>query len=233
MEAVRAALNRRDGEGVREAWAQTGATGNEAKAICSLLTLSGGPEVLAEAERLSNAPGVLTAIARLRAIHAAVARRGLADHVTFDLGETRGMGYYTGMAFEGFAPGLGFPLCGGGRYDELIGRYGVPRPAVGVALLSERVRLALNGAAGALARPDLLVASGVACACWQEIEHLRQRGWRVEADVLVRSEAELRELARARGIPRLAVRAEGGQVCIVTEGDERWLTWEALAEVPL
>ena len=43
-------------------------------------------------------------------------------------------GYYTGAIFEVYDPALGVPLGGGGRYDELLGRFGRPLPAVGFAL---------------------------------------------------------------------------------------------------
>ena len=228
IEAVRAALNRKDSAGLAEALEEAGVDGAGTGALERLPALCGGPEVLAEAEQLAEHPALKAAVQRLDAIHSALARRGLAEHVLFDLGDTRGMGYYTGIAFEGFAPGLGFPLCGGGRYDELIGRYGRPRPAVGVALLTERVRLALNGACSAAGGPDLLAASAVASACWQEIEALRTQGWRIEVDVLGRDEAALRAEG-ARGL-RVALASAEGRVLVLDSGAERWLTWAELGE---
>ena len=44
---------------------------------------------------------------------------GAAEYVIFDLGVIRDINYYTGMVFEAYTPGLGFPLCGGGRYDHM------------------------------------------------------------------------------------------------------------------
>ena len=232
VEGVRAALNRKDAQGLAEAIASAGITGPTAAALQSLPTLWGGPDILAQASGLSEHPAARRAIERLQAIYQVLERRELADHVIFDLGETRGMGYYTGIAFEGFTPGLGFPLCSGGRYDELISRYGTPRPAVGVALLTERVHLALGGASGGLARPDLLVAMPVAQESWHQVERLRSQGWRVEADVLGRGEASLRTLAAERQIPYVALAAEGEQVYLysLAEGVASWLAWRSLEE---
>jgi ATP phosphoribosyltransferase regulatory subunit len=56
---------------------------------------------------------------------------GVSDHLTIDLGETRGLDYHTGITFEGFVSGLGEPVCSGGRYDNLTVRYGYPAPATG------------------------------------------------------------------------------------------------------
>ena len=42
--------------------------------------------------------------------------------------------YYTGIHFELFVAGAGRAAGAGGRYDELMGRFGRPMPAVGVSL---------------------------------------------------------------------------------------------------
>ena len=55
-------------------------------------------------------------------------------HVVYDLGEVRGLDYYTGIHFELYIAGAGRAAGAGGRYDDLMGRFGRPMPAVGVAL---------------------------------------------------------------------------------------------------
>jgi ATP phosphoribosyltransferase regulatory subunit len=55
-------------------------------------------------------------------------------HVVYDLGEVRGLDYYTGIHFELFVAGAGRAAGAGGRYDDLMGRFGRPMPAVGVSL---------------------------------------------------------------------------------------------------
>ena len=69
----------------------------------------------------------------------------VADRVIFDLGLVRDLGYYTGAVFEVYDPALGEPIGGGGRYDELLGRFGRPLPAVGFALGIDRLHIALAG----------------------------------------------------------------------------------------
>lgn len=58
----------------------------------------------------------------------------LRDRVLYDLGEVRGFDYYTGIHFEVFAEGIGRAIGMGGRYDDLMGRFGAPMPAVGFTL---------------------------------------------------------------------------------------------------
>jgi ATP phosphoribosyltransferase regulatory subunit len=55
-------------------------------------------------------------------------------HLVYDLGEVRGLEYYTGVHFEVFVAGAGRAAGAGGRYDDLMGRFGRPMPAVGVSL---------------------------------------------------------------------------------------------------
>jgi ATP phosphoribosyltransferase regulatory subunit len=105
-------------------------------ALVRVPQLRGGPEVLDEITG-GEADG-------LRAIFTALPDH-VAQRIVFDLGLARGLGYYTGSVFDVLDPALGAPLGGGGRYDDLVGRFGRALPAVGFALHVDRVHLALAG----------------------------------------------------------------------------------------
>ena len=102
--------------------------------------LRGGPEVLAG----SGGAGRPTRSRGLRDVLDLLAP-AVAERVIFDLGLARGLGYYTGAVFEVYDPALGAPLGGGGRYDDLLGRFGRALPAVGFALDVDRLHAALSG----------------------------------------------------------------------------------------
>ena len=53
------------------------------------------------------------------------------------------MSYYTGVSFTLLAEGPGEPVGGGGRYDELLARFGAPQPATGFAIDVENLEWAL------------------------------------------------------------------------------------------
>jgi ATP phosphoribosyltransferase regulatory subunit len=101
--------------------------------------LRGGPELLDDAEG-----PVAGAVAGLRAVYALL-EPAVAERVIFDLGLVRNLGYYTGAVFEVYDPALGAPIGGGGRYDDLLGRFGRPLPAVGFALTIDALHVALTG----------------------------------------------------------------------------------------
>jgi ATP phosphoribosyltransferase regulatory subunit len=109
----------------------------------------GLPEALVDVPQLRGGPEILDEITGgeaggLRAILEHVPDR-VRDRLVFDLGLARGLGYYTGSVFDVLDPALGEPLGGGGRYDDLIGRFGRALPAVGFALHVDRLHLALAG----------------------------------------------------------------------------------------
>ena len=103
--------------------------------------MRGGAEVLARARELGGAP-VERAAERLQATYEALVERGVAGRVQLDLGLLRDLGYYTGSILEVYDPALGHILGGGGRYDDLVARFGRPMPAAGFSLYLERVHLA-------------------------------------------------------------------------------------------
>jgi ATP phosphoribosyltransferase regulatory subunit len=109
--------------------------------LAALPQLRGGREVIDRAVELGGRD-VSAAIARLRDTAESIERRGISERVIFDLGLVHDLGYYTGAIFEVYDPALGHILGGGGRYDDLLGRFGRPLPACGFGLYVERVHVA-------------------------------------------------------------------------------------------
>ncbi len=134
-EAALAALGRRGrGVGAREG--------------LPLLATLYGDGALERARTLARAvPGAALALREVEAALRIARRRGLGA-VAIDLGETRGLGYYTGITFAGHAPGAGSAVATGGRYDELLARFGRPGPAIGFAVDLEFATQALERANG-------------------------------------------------------------------------------------
>src|SRR5690606_4777256 len=101
-----------------------------AEALHQLPELIGRSEILTRAAALAVCDEAREAIDRLTRIDALLNEEEKA-RIVYDLGEIRGLGYYSGMRFEVFVAGHGSAVGSGGRYDQLLDLYGLDRPAVG------------------------------------------------------------------------------------------------------
>ncbi|NWF70478.1 MAG: ATP phosphoribosyltransferase regulatory subunit [Chloroflexi bacterium] len=176
--------------------------------------LSGSPAaVLPEAEKILASYAIdRSALDALRELVRALEHYGLGwEHISLDLGLSRGLQYYTGTIFEVHHGGLGEErqLCGGGRYDDLIATLGGLNdiPATGFAFGLERLHLALESEGGAKGGPQPLVRALIAAIDAQDFpyavetaERLRAHGVPVELDVRQRSVKSNLQYADKRGI---------------------------------
>lgn len=107
--------------------------------IKNIPTLFGGRDVIDRAREIADNPVSLRAIDNLEKVYKILTIYGVDDSILIDLGEVRGFEYYTGVIFEGFVKGIGSEVCGGGRYDNLLERYGAKIPATGFAVDINRI----------------------------------------------------------------------------------------------
>jgi ATP phosphoribosyltransferase regulatory subunit len=132
--------------------------GHERELIAKLPTLRGGRDVLSDlASRVPAAEAACTALlATLDLLDA----HGAGDAVMVDLGVLRDWGYYSGVVMEAYAPGVGRPVAVGGRYDGLVGKFGAARPAIGAAVILDRLHEAIAARNGNGAPQDGIVLAG-------------------------------------------------------------------------
>jgi ATP phosphoribosyltransferase regulatory subunit len=132
--ALMDAVDRKDLPTLRALCAQEVAPGQARDALLMLAQpprpQTAAHELLARAEAMAPSEEARLALRRLGEVLDRVGDRCL----EVDLGEVRGLGYYTGIVFNLYAPGAPKAVGGGGRYDSLLGRFGDPRPAVGFSL---------------------------------------------------------------------------------------------------
>ncbi|UFS68517.1 ATP phosphoribosyltransferase regulatory subunit [Geomonas sp. RF6] len=127
------AIAKKDVSAVREILEKEEASDAVKESIAALPRLYGGREVLETARRVANNERSLKALDNIAQVLEILDIHGVSDYLTIDLGEIRGLDYHSGLTFEGFVAGLGEAVCGGGRYDDLTGKYGFPAPATGFA----------------------------------------------------------------------------------------------------
>ncbi len=120
---------------------------------------------------------------------------GIQEHVLIDLTMIGDFSYYTGMTFEGYASHLGFPVCSGGRYDNLLAQFGRPAHATGFALKTTRILEVVEDAAEQRERTLVAYASTRRQEALVKASQLREQG-AIVVTALV-STAELEELLAA------------------------------------
>jgi ATP phosphoribosyltransferase regulatory subunit len=142
--------------------------------LLALLELHGDAEILTLArDRLAAAPdSVQQALDDLSALQAQLPPN---VNCYFDLAESRGYRYHSGVIFAVYTEGQGQAIAKGGRYDGLCRLYGRDRPATGFSTNLRLLATLLNESPLPTAR--IIFAPAVAdAALMQQVKALRQAG---------------------------------------------------------
>ena len=203
-------------DAVKEELAEKGLTPAAVAVIEPVLTLSGST-----AEKIARMREVLAAskvgckgLDEVSELFGLIAKAGVSIDVELDLSLARGLNYYTGAIFE--VKALDYQIgsiCGGGRYDDLTGIFGLPGlSGVGISFGADRIYDVLSGLnlfpQGMAGSADLLFTNmGEAEVAWllPVAASLRKRGIRCE---IYPEAAKLRkqfEYADRKGIRYLAI----------------------------
>jgi len=197
---MREAIARKDTSGLQALLEKTPVSDRAREEIAALPRLFGGREVLDRASRIVANDRSRRALDNLSKVLEILEVYGVEEHVTFDLGELRGLDYHTGVTFQGFLGGVGQAVCSGGRYDDLTNRYGYPAPATGFAFNILNLLFALDRELDetAIRHTDLLIfQKGDDKKPAQKVARaLRERGYSVARDMIARGLEETLDYAR-------------------------------------
>ena len=143
-------------EKVEEEMAEKGIAADGIAVIRQILSLEGGTaEKLSRMKELfsgGSASGVcsetgMKGLDELEELFGLIEAAGISQEVGMDLSLARGLNYYTGAIFE--VKALDWPIgsiCGGGRYDNLTGIFGLPDVSgVGISFGADRIYDVLKG----------------------------------------------------------------------------------------
>lgn len=205
---IRAALEKRNLVDLTNAVEDTDLPTKAKEALKSIPMLQGKNEVLEAASALALNEQSQRALDNLHSIYKLLQAYGVADYVSFDLGVIRDFDYYTGMVFEVYAPGIGYPICGGGRYDKMLSDFGTDCPATGFALGIERLMLALtnqNIVDNVSLNKDVYVAYGedLQQKAIAKVIELRRKGKTVEMGFVAQSKAQAEEYKASKEFKEL------------------------------
>ena len=153
-------INRQPHEVSTERLVAAGMARDQAATLIQLMKPTSGEDLFA----VARTPAVVKALDDFDRYFTRLDQLGVRAWVDLDLSIVRGLAYYTGIVFELFdAKGELRAICGGGRYDKLLGSMGGPDlPALGFGMgdvvLTELLRD--RGLNVTVASPDFWVAGG-------------------------------------------------------------------------
>jgi ATP phosphoribosyltransferase regulatory subunit len=220
---LRAVLARKDLSSLERLVADLPAPAGVADALLALPTLFGHAEVLERAQALARSKRAERALRNLAEVHRLLTIYGLADSVLLDLGEVRGFDYYSGMYFEAYVADFGAAVAAGGRYDQMLARFGYDCPAVGFAFDVARALSVMEaqGVQVPLRGPDFFIIDFTAekTAALSLARRLRDLGRSVARDIVTRGLDESLAYARAQRAERVIVvgspRTRAGEALVI------------------
>jgi len=186
------ALKKKDQEALSRAIRKSKAAKPVKDAISTLPSMFGGMEVLREAKKIRS---ISKYVVELENVISVIGDYQSDCDINIDLAEIRGFNYYTGVTFEILSRDIQSPLVRGGRYDELMGKYGHDAPATGFAvdvesLLSQHRRDGENNQIHFVVIPK---KPGLRREAIRLAEWLRSSGFKVVLDLnLDKAQMELR-----------------------------------------
>ena len=143
------------------------------------------------------------ALDNLRSIYVLLGEYGFKDVISVDLGMLQSIDYYTGSIFKCYTHGVGFPVCAGGRYNNLVGKFGRNLSAVGVAFGINRILSALRKTYSSgrkkLSCPVIFAAKGCAAEAYSFAKRLRGKGGCCELYIGGDDIKEVMEYSKGKG----------------------------------
>ena len=196
---VRSLVLEKDFVGLRHFFEKAGLESAKQEQLLGLLTQPIAAEDITQL--MSGLPPCLqTALAELREILHLLENYGYGSYIQLDLSTLRSQTYYTGMVFEIYTAGIGYPIGGGGRYDKLLRNFGKDYPATGFALGIERLLLSLPPKDKKSQKIFLAAESFAAnkIRLLQEAKTLRNSGRAVVVDLRDLTKEQAQELAEKK-----------------------------------
>ena len=132
-------------DGVRNELLESGFDPDAVRRMTGLYGGEGNADLFGFAGRIGGEETARIARDLDTVMKASAAAAGGGFSIVFDPSLVRGMSYYTGTIFEITMDGYGYSVGGGGRYDEMLGKFtGQNVPACGFSLGFERIVGALS-----------------------------------------------------------------------------------------
>lgn len=114
------------------------------QALLGVNSLFGSHEILDQALETADNPRSQKAVERLRQVYELLKIYGVEQYISFDLAMVSKYNYYTGVIFNAYTYQAGSAIAKGGRYDNLLEKFGKPAPATGFVVMIDDLVTALT-----------------------------------------------------------------------------------------
>jgi ATP phosphoribosyltransferase regulatory subunit len=173
----------------------------------SLPNMYGNGDMLESALGFSQNERCRAALVNIKQVYSVLKDYDLNRYISIDLGMVQSLNYYTGIIFRGITKEIGYPICGGGRYDKLVSEFGRNLPATGFALGIKRVLIALERQQRLEQIPPVdvlfVMENTYLAECYRMIQSLRNQGLRVECFLESSTENDPIAYAKKKGIKKV------------------------------
>lgn len=142
--ALREFISVRNTFGAEELLSGKGIDSDDIAAILKVSELFGSYEIIEEARKVANNKRSNEALDRLCKVYELLKLYGVEEYISFDLGMVSKYNYYTGVIFSAYTYQAGSAIAKGGRYDNLLEKFGKPSAATGFVMLVDDLMTAMQ-----------------------------------------------------------------------------------------
>lgn len=133
--AMLAALRSKNAHTLRALALQSGCTVAQGETLAALATLAGPvAEILPKAAAMACCDEMHAAVTALQSLYDTLCAIGIQQKLRLDFSITSDVDYYNGLMLQGYVQGVPHAVLAGGRYDNLMRRFGKPQAALGFAV---------------------------------------------------------------------------------------------------
>ncbi len=215
-EKLRERIDCKDSLGIKELTEKLNLDDEIKSLMIALPDLFGDLSVIDKADVAGLNAASKAALENIRSIYNLLAAYGYGDVIAIDLGMLQSIDYYTGSIFKCYTHGVSFPVCAGGRYNHLVGKFGRELSAVGVAFGINRIISALRKLGNEGERvnfvPVIFAAKGFEAEAYKLSQSMRTAGIPAEMYIGGGDEKAAREYAECKKAPAIFALLGGGKV---------------------
>lgn len=142
--ALREFISSRNEFGAQELLLEKNIPADSVKALLSVNSLFGTYDILDKALACADNQRSRNAIMHLKQVYELLKVYGVDQYISFDLAMVSKYNYYTGIIFSAYTYQAGSAIAKGGRYDNLLEKFGKPAPATGFVVMIDDLVSALT-----------------------------------------------------------------------------------------